>query len=61
VGVLITMVMFLAIYQITNGPIIWVYMSEVAVDTALGICILFLWGTVLLLSLSINFMMNSSL
>lgn len=60
-GVLIMMSIFLAVYQIANGTVIWIYTSEIAVDSALGICILFLWGTVLVLSLTVNFLMESSL
>lgn len=60
-GVLISMIAFLSIYQIANGPVIWLYSSEVVVDTALSICLLFLWGTVLLLSLTFNFLMDSAL
>lgn len=60
-GVLIMMIAFIGVYQISNGPVIWLYSNEVVVDTALAICILFLWGTVLLLSLTFNFLMESAL
>jgi hypothetical protein len=42
-----------------NGSIIWVYSAEVAVDTALGICILVLWTWVLILSLTTNYLMEA--
>ena len=52
---------FIVVYYIANGVIIWIYISEVAVDTALSIAVLFIWGTALLLSLTINFLMTSKL
>eukprot|EP00347_Sterkiella_histriomuscorum_P003540 403363903 len=55
------MVSFILAYYITNGPVIWLYVSEVVVDTALGLCIFTLWGTVLVLSLTTNFLMESAL
>ena len=52
---------FLAFYQWTNGGIVWLYSSEVACDTALSIGMLMLWGTILLLSLTTNYLMQSAL
>ena len=60
-GVLVMILIFLAVYYIANGVIIWIYISEVAVDTALSIAVLFIWGTALLLSLSMQFLLNSNL
>jgi predicted MFS family arabinose efflux permease len=59
--VCIMVVTFIYTYQVSNGSLIWLYTSEVVVDTALGLCIFTLWGTVLLLSLTTNFMMESAL
>ena len=50
-GVLIMVVVFLFVYGTTSGPIAWLYAAETVIDTALGICLLTLWGTVFLLSL----------
>ncbi|CDW74001.1 sugar transporter family protein [Stylonychia lemnae] len=61
IWVAVMMISFIMTYQITNGPVIWLYTSEVVVDTALGACIFTLWGTVLVLSLTTNFLMNSAL
>lgn len=55
------MMSFKVAYYIANGPVIWLYVSEVVVDTALGLCIFSLWGTVLVLSLTTNFLMESAL
>jgi hypothetical protein len=60
-GVVIMMSMFMVVYVITNGPIIWLYVSEIASDAALGFCLFILWTFVLLLSLSTNFLMESFL
>ena len=57
VGVVTMMVCFIMCYQFGNGPVIWLYASEVVVDTALGISICTLWSVVLLLSLTTNFLM----
>ena len=55
------MILFMTIYVITNGPIIWLYISEVVVDSALGICLFVLWSVVLLLSLFTSPLMDSFL
>lgn len=55
--VVVWMVSFILAYNITNGPIIWLYVSETVVDTALGLCMFSLWGTVLVLSMTTNFLM----
>lgn len=50
-GVLIMVVVFLFVYENSSGPIAWLYAAETVIDTALGICLLTLWGTVFVLSL----------
>lgn len=50
-GVLTMIIMFMIIYVITNGPIIWLYVSEIVSDAALGFCLFVLWSFILLLSL----------
>jgi hypothetical protein len=60
-GVVIMMSLFMIVYVITNGPIIWLYVSEIASDAALGFCLFILWTFVLLLSLTTNFLMESFL
>ena len=55
------MISFIGTYEISNGPIIWLYVSEVVVDSALGLCIATLWGVVLIESLTTNYLMNSFL
>ena len=60
-GVIICMILFMIAYVITNGPIIWLYVSEIVSDAALGFCLFVLWSLVLLLSLTTNFLMESFL
>ena len=60
-GVVISMILFMIAYVITNGPIIWLYVSEIVSDAALGFCLFVLWTFVLILSLSTNFLMESFL
>ena len=61
IGVVIMINLFCVSYEVTTGPIAWLYASEVVVDSALGFCILCLWITVLLLSLTTKFLMDSFL
>ena len=42
--------LFLLVYQNSSGPVAWLYAAETTIDTALGTCLLVLWGTVFLLS-----------
>ena len=57
-GVLTMIIAFMIIYVITNGPIIWLYVSEIVSDAALGFCLFVLWSFILLLSLVTNSLMN---
>ena len=47
---------FLVVYQIFNGPIIWLYMSEVPVDTAMGFITLCLWVSQFVIALIAPFL-----
>lgn len=60
-GVLIMIIFHTCIYQIMNGVVVWVYVSETIVDAALGWVMLVLWSFVLLLSLTTNYLMDSAL
>jgi uncharacterized membrane protein len=55
------MIAFIFFYAIMNGAVSWIYMSEVACDSALGLGVGTLWGTVFVLTLTTNFLMNSAL
>ena len=43
--------LFNVVYQNTSGPVAWLYATETTIETALGTCLLTLWGTVFILSL----------
>lgn len=58
-GVLVSMLAFIGIYQNTSGPIAWLYATETTIDTALGICLFTLWGTTFLVSLLGPILMSS--
>ena len=49
-GVLLSLLGFIAIYQVTSGPVAWLYALETTIDAALGICIFTLWGTTTVLA-----------
>jgi len=58
IGVLINVMLFLAIYQNTSGPIAWMYFAETTIDTAIGLCLMTLWGTTFFLSLICPILMD---
>ena len=60
-GVLICLSAFLLIYQNTSGPVAWAYCAETCCDGALGMCLLMLYGVVVVLSLITEPLMNSAL
>ena len=49
--VLIMLALFMLMHTNTTGIIAWVYATETTIDSGMGICLGFLWGTVLLLSI----------
>ncbi len=53
--------LFLVTYQLTDGSIAYLYVSEVVVDNALGFCFLALKGTALVISLTTEYIMDSPL
>ena len=51
-NVVLAMIMcFFLVYMNTSGPVAWLYAAETTIDTALGVCLLTLWGTVFVLSI----------
>jgi MFS transporter, SP family, arabinose:H+ symporter len=52
----ISILLFLVAYQIFNGPIIWLYISEVPVDTAMGFITLSLWVSQFIIALIAPFL-----
>ena len=47
-GVLSMILLFLIVYQNTTGPMTWVYCTETTIDSALGLCLFVLYGTIFL-------------
>jgi hypothetical protein len=58
VGVLIMVLLFIVVYQSTSGTVTWLYATETTIDAAFGLCLLVLWGTVLVLSVICPFLMS---
>jgi hypothetical protein len=58
---LVMILLFLLTYQMTDGSITYLYVSEVVVDSALGFCFLALKGTALIISLTTEYIMDSPL
>ena len=60
-GVLGMISFFLVCYQLTSGPVAWVYATETCCDTGLSVAMQTLWGTVLVLQLVSEPLMDSAL
>ena len=60
-GVIVMLIFYIVTYVIANGAIIWLYVSEIVVDSALGLCLFELWLIILLLSLFTAPLMESFL
>lgn len=58
---LIMIMLFLMTYQLSDGSITYLYVTEVVVDNALGFCFLSLKGTALIISLTTEYIMKSKL
>ena len=58
---LLMILLFLIVFQQSDGPILYIYASEIAVDTGLGFCFLGLKGSGLAISLTIEYLMDSAL
>lgn len=56
---LIGILLFIFFFATSDGPIGFIYASEVVVDSALGLCYFALIGSILILQLSTKFMMSS--
>ena len=51
IGVLVMILAFICAYQVTSGPVAWLYATETTIDPGLGVCILTLWGVTFILTL----------
>jgi len=60
VGVLCMILAFLFVYQNTSAPVAWMYAAETTIDAGMGVCIATLFGTILLLSLTCPFLMQTA-
>lgn len=49
-GVIAMTMVFTAIFCWSSGPLAWVYAAETTADVAMGVCLLTLWGTVVVLT-----------
>jgi len=58
---IIGLCIFITSFQFTAGPIAWMYAAEVAVDTALGFCVLGLFISLLEKAITIEFIVHSFL
>ena len=57
-GIIGMILAFLVVYQNSSGPVAWLYAAETTIDSALGICLFTLWGTVFILSLVCPILMD---
>jgi len=59
--VIIMICVFILSFQFSQGPIAWMYAAEVAVDTALGLCVLALFLSLLEKAITMEFMVHSAM
>lgn len=60
-GTVLMICVFVFIYTNTSGPIAWIYAQETTTDAGLGVSLNFLFGTILILSISTPYLMSSAL
>jgi len=61
IPIIISLCCFITAFQFSQGPIAWMYAAEVAVDTALGLCILALFLSLLEKAITMEFMVHSAM
>ena len=59
IPLIICICIFITSFQFSQGPIAWMYAAEVAVDTALGLCVLALFLSLLEKAITMEFMVHS--
>lgn len=57
--IIVFICIFISCFQVSQGPIAWMYAGEVAVDTGLGICVLALYLSLLEKAITMEFMVHS--
>jgi major inositol transporter-like SP family MFS transporter len=60
-GILVGICVFIIIYELTSGPVAWMYAAETCCDMSLGICMYTLYFVVFILSLVTEPLMNSKM
>ena len=61
IPIIISLCAFITAFQFSQGPIAWMYSAEVAVDTALGLCVLALFLSLLEKAITMEFMVHSTM
>ena len=61
IPLIVALCVFITSFQFSQGPIAWMYAAEVAVDTALGLCILALFLSLLEKAITMEFMVHSAM
>ena len=61
IPLIIALCVFITSFQFSQGPIAWMYAAEVAVDTALGLCILALFLSLLEKAITMEVMVHSAM
>jgi len=61
IPLIIALCVFITSFQFSQGPIAWMYAAEVAVDTALGLCVLALFLSLLEKAITMEFMVHSAM
>ena len=61
IGIILSMAVFMAIYQNTSGPVAWMYAQETLTDAALGVGINVLFFCIFSLGLATPYLIGSAL
>lgn len=58
IGMVVCVLVFIAFFEFSSGPIIWLYMAEIMADKAMGVATFLSWGGSLAISVSIPLLLR---
>ena len=54
-------ILFIGAFQLSEGPLAWIYFAEVCNDSAMGVVLAGLFGTMVVMSFTVSYMIDSPL
>ena len=58
IGMVVCVLVFIAFFEFSSGPILWLYMAEIMADKAMGIATFISWSMSLVISVSIPLLLR---